>query len=168
MGKPDRALGPLAVVASLLILAACSGADTEEVLTSAEPWEQPPGTGIQIGNPYEVQGGLIDGGYRAFPPRAVSPPTDAVFYEVPRTTTLEWTAVSDTVDYEVEVDACDLSVVHPAVDCDNWTEEVRVTIRSTTHTFDFSKLGSGRWRVRAVAGDSATGYSAYRYLEYVR
>jgi hypothetical protein len=61
-----------------------------------------------------------------------------MFDEIPRSVTLESMAIpgeSGGTEYEIELDACDISVVHPAVGCSAWTEEIRATTASTTHTF---------------------------------
>ncbi len=95
-------------------------------------------------------------------PQQVSPPDGAVFYHVPRTTYLEWTAVPGAASYTVEID-CLL-----CCDPDQWCTDVGVTwgvfpgITATNYRHDF--VGAqpdagvfGQWMPMATQVQRAAG-----------
>jgi len=102
-------------------------------------------------------------------PQQISPPDGAVFYHVPRTTYLEWTAVPGAASYTVEID-CLL-----CCDPDQWCTDVGVTwgvfpgITATNYRHDFVGAQPGRWRVWAVdAYGNAGPKSGWRGFEYLQ
>ncbi len=80
-------------------------------------------------------------------PNPISPPNGALLTSFPRTTTLNWSAVTGASSYRVRIQYCSPGGF---TDC---TDYPLVETGSTSHTFNFVGDQPGRWRVWAVAPD---------------
>jgi hypothetical protein len=80
---------------------------------------------------------------------------------IPRTTTLRWSAVPDAASYRVEVDYCEDAQCHVAKPL------VRRQTNDTSLVFDFVGMQPGRWRVSSVDARGVEGpqsaWSLFRY-----
>jgi hypothetical protein len=93
-------------------------------------------------------------------PLQISPPDQSVFTSSPRELSLSWNAVQGAVQYEVEIQACDVWSSPWWTSCESWS---RVDVTSeTSNTYlvaGFIGAQPGRWRVRAI--DSNGGVSGF-------
>jgi len=96
-------------------------------------------------------------------PALIAPADGAVFNIYPRTTTLQWGAVSGAGKYILEVEAC--SSGKPS-DCFALFSKELTT---TSHTFNFVGSQPGQWRVWALDGNGQAGQkSAWWKFTYTR
>lgn len=99
-------------------------------------------------------------------PTLLAPPNESVFDHYPRTTMLEWSAVSGATAYDVEVDFgwnCSGEFT-----CSSWANGQWVRVTTTSFTFEFGGGQPGRWRVRSVFGLDVGAFSSYRYFRYTQ
>ncbi len=80
-------------------------------------------------------------------PVLVAPTNGTVLDHYPRTTTLQWQAVSGAASYMVEVQ----------YDGGGWAPWKMENVTDTDYTFEFVGAQPGRWRVWAVAPDATEG-----------
>jgi len=100
-------------------------------------------------------------------PQQVSPADGSVFNNYPRTTTLEWTSVSNAASYTVELDC------YHCCEANKWCSDVGKTwiivpnLQTTSYTFQFVGAQPGRWRVWAVDASGREGAkSPWREFRY--
>jgi peroxiredoxin/outer membrane lipoprotein-sorting protein len=99
-------------------------------------------------------------------PKLIAPAHGSVFDHYPRQTTLRWEPVEGAVEYRVETDFSHNDV---------WASALRggvgsvVTLKATTHTFNFVGAQPGRWRVWAVNAKGEEGaQSGWWEFSYTR
>lgn len=104
---------------------------------------------------FYVQGGTLP------PPSLLNPTSDAVYNNFPRNVTFQWTSVSNSSKYELEV-GCDY--------CSGGSKWSNPSVYETTGTSLVKTMpGSNdfRYRVRAIDASGSPGvWSDYRYFSY--
>ena len=103
-------------------------------------------------------------------PQQLSPLDGTAFSHYPRTTTVQWTSVTNAQSYKVEVEYFEV------VDLGGLTFTRQVPLREggfsgiTTNSFTFDFVGSqtGKWRVSAVINGIETPSSSWWHFYYTR
>lgn len=108
-------------------------------------------------------------------PKQLSPPNGSVFDHVPRTTTLEWSAVpGDTayIEYTVEIDCYHCCQINAWCTDVGQTWQVVSDLYGTSYTFEWVGAQPGRWRVWAMdiktyppQESPKTGWWEFRYTQ---
>lgn len=100
-------------------------------------------------------------------PKQLSPPNGSTFNIFPRTTRLDWSAVSGAKTYTVEIDCFQCCTANKW--CTDVGKEYKLVPNLTNHeyTFDFVGAQPGRWRVWAVDANgkpgTKTGWWTFKY-----
>jgi len=85
-------------------------------------------------------------------PTPLTPADGSVFDNIPRKTTVSWTAISGAVEYRVEVDYSFSGVWAPE-NPGHPTPPRTYSSKSTSLSFNFVGAQPGRWRVSAIDGE---------------
>lgn len=113
---------------------------------------------------YSPATAVVDSNYREIKPKLVKPFDRTIYDHFPRDVTLEWEAVPEAVNYEVE-----LQWKH--LDDGEWhmIPNYPVVTDATSHNIKFVGAQPGRWRVVAFNNKKQRSeYSDWRQFEFTR